>query len=103
MKKLIRGFACATFGLGQLIGSQAIAQQRAPVGYDNDAEYLATAQAFCDNDNYLQWGYSSYQQCFDDIMSHAPAEGEAPSLITIPVGEKFCFYPGAIAAFLGGC
>jgi len=104
MKKLIRSFVCLGLCLGLSATSQAIAQQRAPIGTDNDAEYLAFAHAMCDGSNYSTWGYTSFQQCFDDIMVQAPDEGVAPSLVTLPAG-KVCYYPGGNGGSIGfgGC
>jgi hypothetical protein len=105
IKHLILGIAL-TASLSPPAIFPAVAQQRVPIDPGGDlAEFTAYAHAMCDGSNYSNWGYSSSEECFADIMMQAPYDGGvAPSIINLP-GGKTCTYPGAGASHFpgGGC
>jgi hypothetical protein len=105
IKYLILGIAL-TASLSSPVVIPASAQQRVPIDPSGDlAEFTAYAHAMCDGSTYSDWGYSSSEECFADIMAQAPSDGGvAPSIISLP-GGKTCTYPGAGASHFpsGGC
>ena len=78
--KVLSVAAAAMFALAPVATA---AQQREPIGNDTPGQVRNLAISTCQT--YQEFGYSSYDQCFNDIVSmyNFPGGGD-------PSGEAFC-------------
>jgi hypothetical protein len=107
VKHLKYAAACAVFTLG-FAACPARAQQYGddtPIGSDTPEQAMAWAQAFCGANSLEVTGYTSYQQCVDDVFIQTTpgpfSVGDSASyMIALPSGGKACRYYGSGG---GGC
>jgi hypothetical protein len=67
-----------------------------PADVNSYESVQALAAAICQDSGYENYGYDSYETCFDDVISRYPYAYHDPSnasyLLPLPGGNAFRFY-----------